>query len=115
MTRQAVPRYFIHVHIGDKVERDPIGLELSEVKDAIAEAQRAKIEIMTEDDLDQLRLQIMDQTGQVIAKVGWLGAVAICKERGRQRLAPQTRYEPGHQKHLTKQLRGDGRSSRAES
>ena len=65
-----MPRYFFHVHIGDKVEHDTIGLELPDVKDAIAEAQRARVEIMTEDDLDQLWLEIMDQTGQIVAKVG---------------------------------------------
>ena len=65
-----MPRYFFHVHVGDKVERDPVGLEFSDLKDAIEEAQRARIEIMTEDDLDQLWLEIMDQSGLIVAKVG---------------------------------------------
>jgi len=64
-----MPRYFLHVHVGDKVERDTIGLEFSNLNDAIAAAKQVRIEIMNEDDLDQLWLEVMDESGRVVAKV----------------------------------------------
>jgi hypothetical protein len=64
-----MPRYFFHVHIGEKVERDMIGLELPTLKDAVVNAEKARIEIMLEDALDELWLEIMDQSGKVVALV----------------------------------------------
>jgi hypothetical protein len=64
-----MPRYFLHVHIGDKVERDSVGLEFSCLTDAIAAAAQVRTEIMNEDELDQLWLEIMDESGRVLAKV----------------------------------------------
>ena len=64
-----MPRYFLHVHVGDKVEHDTIGLEFSDLNDAITAAKQVRIEIMNEDDLDQLWLEVMDESGRVVAKV----------------------------------------------
>jgi hypothetical protein len=64
-----MPRYFIHVHLGEAIERDTIGLELSALDDAIANAEQARIEIMLEDALDELWLEIVDQSGSVVAMV----------------------------------------------
>ena len=64
-----MPRYFFHVHLGETIERDTIGLELSALDDAIADAEQARLEIMLEDALDELWLEIVDQSGSVVAMV----------------------------------------------
>jgi hypothetical protein len=64
-----MPRYFFHVHIGNKLELDTIGLEFSGLDDAIAAAKQVRVYIMNEDNLDQLRLEIMDDSGRIVAKV----------------------------------------------
>jgi len=64
-----MPRYYFHVHIGDKVERDTVGLEFSDLDDAIASAKQVRVEIVHEDHLDQLWLEIMDEDGRIVAKV----------------------------------------------
>ena len=64
-----MPRYFFHIHLGEMIERDTIGLELSALDDAIADAEQARIEIMLEDALDELWLEIVDQCGSLIAIV----------------------------------------------
>ncbi len=64
-----MPRYFFHVHLGETVERDTMGLEFPTLDDAIADAKRARAEIMLEDALDELWLEIMDQSGKVVAMV----------------------------------------------
>ena len=64
-----MPRYFFHVHFGETIERDTVGLELSALDDAIADAEQARIEIMLEDALDELWLEIVDQSGSVVAMV----------------------------------------------
>ena len=64
-----MPRYFFHVHFGKMIERDTVGLELSALDDAIADAEQARIEIMLEDALDELWLEIVDQSGSVVAMV----------------------------------------------
>jgi hypothetical protein len=67
-----MPRYFFHMHINeDDVARDPVGIEVPNLEMAIAEAEKARVEIMDEDALDQLWLEIMDEAGQVVAKVGY--------------------------------------------
>jgi hypothetical protein len=68
--RCPMPRYFFHVHCDDEVHRDDEGLELSSLRTAVAEATKARTEIMTEDELDELWLEIMDQSGRIVAKVG---------------------------------------------
>jgi hypothetical protein len=64
-----MPRYFFHVHLGETIERDTIGLELPALDDAIANAEQARTEIMLEDALDELWLEIVDQSGSVVAMV----------------------------------------------
>ena len=63
-----MPRYFFRVHLGETIE-DTIGLELPALDDAIANAEQARIEIMLEDALDELWLEIVDQSGSVVAMV----------------------------------------------
>ena len=63
-----MPRYFFHIHLGETIERDTIGLELSALDDAIADAEQARIEIMLEDAPDELWLEIVDQCGSLIAR-----------------------------------------------
>jgi hypothetical protein len=65
-----MPRYFFHVHCDDEVHRDHVGLELPNLRNAVAEASQARAEIMTENELDELWLEIMDQSGRVVAEVG---------------------------------------------
>jgi hypothetical protein len=64
-----MPRFFFHVHLGGTVELDSIGLEFPTADDAIVEAGQARFEIMLEDALDDLWLEIMDQSGHVVAIV----------------------------------------------
>jgi hypothetical protein len=65
-----MPRYFFHIHVDDDVARDVIGIDLPDLNEAIAEANKARVEIMDEEALDQLWLEIMDERGRVVAKVG---------------------------------------------
>jgi hypothetical protein len=65
-----MPRYFFHVHLDETVELDPIRLELANLGEAIVEANRARVEIMTEDAVDRLWLEIADQNGRFLVKVG---------------------------------------------
>ena len=65
-----MPRYFFHMHFDGDVARDPIGIEVADLEHAIAEAQEARAEIMDEEALDLLWLEIMDEHGRVLAKVG---------------------------------------------
>ena len=46
-----------------------MGLELPTLYDAIANAKKARIEIMLEDALDELWLEIRDQSGSVVALI----------------------------------------------
>ena len=62
-------RYFFHVHICQSVSRDMMVLELPTLNDAVENAEKARIEIMLEDALDELWLEIMDQSGEVVALV----------------------------------------------
>jgi hypothetical protein len=64
-----MPRYFFHVHLGETIERDTIGLELPALDDAVANAEQARTEIMLEDALDELWLEIVDQSGSMVAMV----------------------------------------------
>ena len=65
-----MPRYYFHVHYDDHDEEDVAGLELPDLDTAVAEADRARAEFMTENELDRLWLEIADQSGRVLAKVG---------------------------------------------
>jgi hypothetical protein len=65
-----MPRYFFNLHFDGDVARDPVGVELSDLDHAIAEAKIARTELLDEEALDQLWLEIMDESGRVLAKVG---------------------------------------------
>jgi hypothetical protein len=65
-----MPHYYFHVHFDDHDETDLKGLELPDLATAIAEANRARTELMSENELDQLWLEIADRSGRVLAKVG---------------------------------------------
>lgn len=65
-----MPRYFFNVYIGGEVARDPVGVELADLSEAVTEAQKARAEIMDEDALDRLWLEILDENGGILAKVG---------------------------------------------
>ncbi|HEY8245693.1 MAG TPA: hypothetical protein VIG38_00200 [Hyphomicrobium sp.] len=65
-----MPRYFFHLHFDGDVARDRIGVDVADLDAAIAQAQKARREIMEEDALDHFRLEIRDEAGRVLAKVG---------------------------------------------
>jgi hypothetical protein len=65
-----MPRYFFNLHFDGDVSRDPVGVEVRDLEHAIAEAKKARAELMDEEVLDQLWLEIMDESGRVLAKVG---------------------------------------------
>jgi len=65
-----MPRYFLHVCIEGGVERDAVGLEFASLSDAVADAKLVRAGIMNEDRLKQLRLEITDESGCVLANVG---------------------------------------------
>ena len=48
--------------LGETIGRDTIALELPTLNDAIADAEQARTDIMLEDALDELWLEIMDQS-----------------------------------------------------
>ena len=63
-------RYFFDVYFDHAVRRDCEGLDVSNLDEAIAEADHARAEIMAEDNLSRLRIEIVDQEGRVVATVG---------------------------------------------
>jgi hypothetical protein len=65
-----MPRYFFNVHFDDHVARDPVGLEVPDLAEAVSQAEKAHAEILHEDDLDRLWLEIVDESGLVLARVG---------------------------------------------
>jgi hypothetical protein len=65
-----MPRYFFNVHFDDHVARDPVGLQVPDLAEAVSQAQNALAEIMHEDELDRLWLEILDERGRVLARVG---------------------------------------------
>ena len=65
-----MPRFFFKLHFDGDVARDPIGIEVSDLNHAIAEAEKARAEIIDEEALDLLWLEILDGSGRVLAKVG---------------------------------------------
>jgi hypothetical protein len=65
-----MPRYFFNVHFDDHVARDPVGVEVVDLTEAVSQAEKARSEIMREDELDRLWLEIVDEHGQVLARVG---------------------------------------------
>jgi hypothetical protein len=65
-----MPRYFFNVHFDDHVARDRVGVEVPDLADAVTQAQKARAEIMYEDELNKLWLEIVDEDGLVVARVG---------------------------------------------
>ncbi len=47
-----------------------MGVDLPDLDEAVNQAQKARAEIMYEDELDRLWLEIVDENGQVLASVG---------------------------------------------
>ena len=65
-----MPRYFFNVHFDHLIARDPIGLVVADLAEAIRQAKKTRAEIMNEDELSRLWLEIVDEDGLVLAKVG---------------------------------------------
>jgi hypothetical protein len=65
-----MPRYFFNVHFDDIVARDPVGLEVAYLVEAVNQAQKARAEIMLEEELAQVWLEILDARGSLLATVG---------------------------------------------
>ena len=65
-----MPRYFFNVHFDHHVARDPVGIDVPDLAEAVNQAQKARAEIMHEDELVQLWLEIVDERGLVLARVG---------------------------------------------
>jgi DNA polymerase III sliding clamp (beta) subunit (PCNA family) len=65
-----MPRYFFNVHFDDHVARDPVGVEVADLAEAVNQAQKARAEIMLENELDRLWLEIVDEKGRTLATVG---------------------------------------------
>ena len=64
-----MPKYFFHRRRGSSVELDRMGVEFANLNEAVADARRARHEMMAEEDLDQLSIEIADHGGQVLAVV----------------------------------------------
>jgi hypothetical protein len=65
-----MPRYFFNVHFDDHVARDPVGVEVADLADAVNQARKARAEIMYEDELARLWFEIVDEDGLVLTTVG---------------------------------------------
>ena len=65
-----MPRYFFNVYFDHHVARDPVGVEVTDLAAAVVQAQKARDEIMYEDELAQLWLEIVDEKGSTVAVVG---------------------------------------------
>jgi hypothetical protein len=65
-----MPRYYFRFHFDGDVKRDTIGVEAPDLAHAVAEATKARSELIDEEALDELWLEIMDESGRVLAKVG---------------------------------------------
>ena len=64
-----MPKYFFHRRRGSSIELDRMGVEFANLNEAVADARRARHEMMAEEDLDQLSIEIADHGGQVLAVV----------------------------------------------
>ena len=65
-----MPRYFFNVHYGHHIARDPVGLVVVDLAEAVRQAQKARADIMREGELSLLWLEIVDEDGRMLAKVG---------------------------------------------
>ena len=64
-----MPRYFFNVHFDEHVARDLVGVDLPNLAEAVNQAEKARAEIMLEDELDRLWLEIVDENGTILAMV----------------------------------------------
>ncbi len=70
-----MPRFFFHIRSPSGLEQDPQGLEFETLDDAIADARQAGAEILLDEAVEEARgqrhssFEIVDDTGQVVAKV----------------------------------------------
>ncbi len=64
-----MPLYFFHLHFGGDVARDPIGLDLPTLDEAITQAEEARVEIMAKDNLRHLWIRFADRSGHIIATI----------------------------------------------
>jgi hypothetical protein len=74
-----MPRYFFNVRSPSGLERDPQGLEFPTLDEAIADARKAGAEILLDRAVEesekrsQATFEIVDASGQVVAKVPFSG------------------------------------------
>lgn len=61
-------RYYFRIHVQDEVERGVVR-EHPSLVDAIADAKRLRIDIMSEQLLDRLCIEIEDRSGRTVATV----------------------------------------------
>ncbi len=64
-----MPLYFFHLHFGGEIEREPIGLDLPTLDEAVAQAEEARVEIMAKDNLKHLWIEVADQSGHIVATI----------------------------------------------
>jgi hypothetical protein len=48
----------------------PVGVEVADLAEVVNQAKKARAEIMHEDELVNLWLEILDERGSIVAKVG---------------------------------------------
>ena len=74
-----MPRYFFNVRSPSGLEMDPQGLEFPTLDEAIADARKAGAEILLDRAVEeserrsQATFEIVDDSGQVVAKVPFSG------------------------------------------
>ena len=68
-----MPKYFFNVRSASGLETDSQGLEFPSLDDAIADARKAGAEILLDQKHFQATFEIVDASGQVVAKVPFTG------------------------------------------
>jgi hypothetical protein len=64
-----MPRYFFQLYFDGDIARDPIGVEVRDLEHAITEAEEARADLMDEEALDQFWLEIVNESGRILARV----------------------------------------------
>jgi hypothetical protein len=73
--QSVMPRYFFHLHTEAGIEKDIMGLEFPSLEAAVADAQEARREYLSDEGVEstrersQCRFEITDQSGRVVATV----------------------------------------------
>jgi dihydroxyacetone kinase DhaKLM complex PTS-EIIA-like component DhaM len=62
-------RYYFHIHYDSKIELDFIGTEFSTLDDAIADARKARLELMADEGTDRCLIEVADQNGTLVATI----------------------------------------------